>query len=153
MLQVTVKAKDLGKLRSALKQIDKGMGKELRQVWLKAAKHVLARAESAAPSYTAGALKARATQKAAFISITAGPRGDALAEFWGMKRRSGWYSHPRYRNSAGRQKRPWVGNQWDPGEQGGKPYFVGDAINDSVDEVIDILGDGIEDLARKAGFT
>lgn len=151
-LQITVKARDLDKLRAACKKVDRGLGKEFRQVWLKVAKHVLERAEAAAPSHTKGALKARATQKAAFVRITPGPRGDALAEFWGMRRRAGWYSHPRYRNSAGRQKRPWVGNQWDPGAQGGKPYFIGDAINDSVDEVVEILGDGVEDLARKAGF-
>lgn len=148
---VTVKAKDLGKLRKALKDIDKGLGKELRQVWLRAAKLVADRADSAAPQRAKGVIKPRATQRAAFVRVT--PRdGDELGVFLGMTRRSGWYRRGRYARSKGKQFRPWVGNQWDPGEQGGKPYFIGDAINESVDEVVDILGDGIEDLARRHGF-
>jgi hypothetical protein len=68
----------------------------------------------------------------------------------GARGRFGWYSNPRYSSSPARQFEPWVGNQWDPGEAGGAPYFIGPAINQSVDEIIEIYGDGIEDLARRA---
>ena len=148
---IRVQARDLGKLRSACKKIDKSLGKEFRQVWLKAAQLVADRAVAAAPARAKGAIKGRATQRAAHVRVTP-KRGDELAVFLGQTRRSGWYHRGRYHDSKGKQFRPWVGNQWDPGEQGGKPYFIGDAINESVDDVIEILGDGVEDLARKAGF-
>ena len=70
----------------------------------------------------------------------------------GQTRRSGWYSRLRYRGSAGRQFRKWVGNQWDPGETGAVPYEVGPAINASLDEVVDMYGDALERLFRRAGF-
>lgn len=148
---VTIKARDLGKFRTACKKVDQQMGKEFRQVWLKVANLVANKADAAAPARAKGVIKPRATQRAAMARVTV-KRGDELAVFLGQTRRSGWYRRGRYRDSKGKQFRPWVGNQWDPGEQGGKPYFIGDAINDSVDEAVDILGDGVEDLARKAGF-
>ncbi len=148
---VTIKARDLDKFRVACKKVDKALGKELRQVWLKAANLVEARAVAAAPTRAKKAIKGRATQRAAFIRVTP-RRGDELAVFLGQTRRSGWYRRGRYYDSKGKQFRPWVGNQWDPGENDGRPYFIGAAINDSVDEVVEILGDGVEDVARKAGF-
>lgn len=148
---VEIKARDLDKFRAACKKVDKELGKDLRQVWLKASKVVEARAVGAAPSRAKKAIKGRATQRAAFIRVTP-KRGDELAVVLGQTRRSGWYRRGRYYGSKGKQFRPWVGNQWDPGENEGKPYFIGDAINDSVDEVVEILGDGVEQVARKAGF-
>lgn len=148
---IRVQARDLGKLRSACKKIDKALGKEFRQVWLKAATLVAGRAAGAAPARAKGVIKPRATQRAAMVRVGV-KRGDELAVFLGQTRRSGWYHRGRYRGSAGKQFEPWVGSQWDPGDQGGKPYFIGDAINDSVDDVIEILADGVEELARKAGF-
>lgn len=151
MIQLVVRAKDLGKLRKAIKEVEQGLGKDFRQVWLRAAQLVADRADAAAPRRAKGVIKPRATQRAAFVRVTP-KRGDELGVFLGQTRRSGWYRRGRYHDSKGKQFRPWVGNQWDPGDQGGKPYFIGDAINDSIDEVIDILGDGVEDIARRAGF-
>lgn len=148
---VTVQARGLDQLRKALKRIDKDLGKELRQVWLRAARMVATRAEGAAPGRAKGTIKGRATQRAAFIRITP-KRGDELAVFLGQKQKSGWYGWRRYRESQGRQFRPWVGNQWDPGEQGGRPYFIGEPINQAAEEVVDMLADGVEDLARRAGL-
>ena len=52
--------------------------------------------------------------------------------------------------STGRQFEPWVGNQWEPGETGGSPYYIGDAINDSVDDAAELMIDRINKLAAKA---
>lgn len=145
---IRVEARGLDQLRKALKQIDPAIGKELRQVWLKAAKLVVERAEGSAPARAKGAIKGRATQRAAFIRVTP-KRGDELAVFMGQTQRSGWYGWRRYRQSAARQFRPWVGNQWDPGETGGKPYFIGEPINEAADEVVDMLGDEIELLVNR----
>lgn len=144
-----VNVRGLDEFRRELKRIDKTFGKELRQVHLKVAKLVTARAQSAAPARVSKSVRPKATQKAAAIRVTANPPY-ALGVFWGMRRRSGWYAARRYRGSSGRQFEPWVGNQWDPGEQGGKPYYIGDAINRSVNDVIELFGDEIERLAGRA---
>jgi hypothetical protein len=94
-------------------------------------------------------VKSRATSKSAFLDTVPKPPY-ALATIWGQKRRSGWYRAPRYAASTGRQFQSWVGNQWDPGEHGGEPYYIGPAIDASLDEVERIYMDGIEDLTRRA---
>jgi len=148
---LVVQARGLDDLRKALKRIDKELGKELRQVWLRAAKMVAARAEAAAPSRAKGVIKGRATQRAAFVRIT--PKGgDELGVFLGQTQRSGWYGWHRYRPAEARQFRPWIGNQWDPGETGGRPYFIGEPINRATDEVVDMIADGVVAVARRAGF-
>ena len=144
-----VEVRGLAEFRRELKKIDKAFGKELRQVHLAISKMVADRARAAAPPGIKKAIKARATQSAAYVSTVARP-DRALGVLWGMRKRSGWYGARRYRQSTGRQFEPWVGNQWDPGETGGQPYFIGPAINNSVDEVLEMYGDAIEVLAAKA---
>ncbi len=98
------------------------------------------------------AVKSRATSKSAYLDTVPKPPF-ALATIWGQKRRSGWYAAQRYGASTGRQFEPWVGNQWDPGETGSwgsSPYHIGPAIDASIDEVLDIYMDGIDDLTRRA---
>lgn len=148
---ITVRAKGLAELRKALREIDPALAKELRQVWLEVARVLAAKAAGAAPGRAKGAIRARATQRAAFVRVTP-KRGDELAVFLGQTRRSGWFAKPRYRGSRNRQFRPWVGNQWDPGDSGGKPYFIGDAINTGVEDAVDLVADGIDRVARRAGF-
>lgn len=148
-VHTAVKVRGLDEFRREIKKVDKEFGKELRQVHLAIAKMVAGRAQAAAPARVTKAIRPRATQKSAFVQTRTVPPY-ALGVFWGMRRRSGWYAAHRYRGSSGRQFEPWVGNQWDPGETGGQPYFIGPAINDSVDEVIDMYGDAIEKLAGKA---
>jgi hypothetical protein len=143
-----VRVRGLDDFRRELKKVDKALGKELRQVHLKVARLVADRAQRAAPGRTAKAISAAATQKVAAVRITP-KRGDELGVFMGMKRRSGWYAKGRYRASTGRQFRPWVGANWDPGDGGG-PYYIAPAINRSIDDVIDLYGDEIEKLAAKA---
>lgn len=100
-------------------------------------------------SRAAGAVKARSTNSSAFID-TVGKPPFALGVIWGQRKRSGWFANPRYSGSAGRQFDDWVGNQWDPGEHGGEPYFIGTAIDSSLDEVDDIYLEGVDDLVRRA---
>ena len=141
------------------KAVDKAFGKELRQAHLKIAKLVESRTHSKmkgggrqASKATKG-VKAKATQKMAAIITTPGPDGFTLAVIWGQKRRSGWFGYRRYLGSGAHQAQPWVGNQYEPGEAAGKPYYLGDAANESIDEAIDIFADAVTVIARKAGFT
>lgn len=140
-----------------LKAVDRDLGKELRQAHLQIARLIEGRAQARMlrggpqAAEAAKGVKGRATQKQAMLSITNRPPF-TLPVVMGQRRRSGWYAARRFRGSTARQFQPWVGNQWDPGETGGKPYFVGPAINESIDEAIDLFGDAIDDLARRAGF-
>ncbi len=137
---VTVNARGLKELRRDLKRADRAIGKEFRQVWLAAARLVAAEAKTAAPGSSGRAITGRATQRAAAVRISA-RRGDELARFFGARRRAGWYARGRYRDSDGRQFRPWVGNQWDPGEAGGRPHFIGEPINAAAERVVDLVAD------------
>lgn len=148
---VQVEARGLAEFRKAAKAIDRELGKDFRQAWLKAARLGADRAQAGAPASARASIKGRATQRAAFIRITP-KRGDELARFLGQKRRSGWYSRGRYSESSGRQFRPWVGNQWDPGARNAVPYFIGEPINDAVPEVVDLVADEVEALADRLGL-
>lgn len=152
---MTVEIRGLREFRRELRQIDSRMGNEVRKVHRRVADLVARRAVAGAlaggrqAAAAAKAIKPRATNTSAKIETVRRPPF-ALGVFWGQKRRSGWYANPRYSESTARQFPPWVGNQWDPGETGGKPYHIGPAINASLDEVEDIYLEGIDDIARRA---
>jgi hypothetical protein len=149
-MRVAVEVDGLKDFRRELRRLDdKQLRNGMTAIHRDIATMVRGRAVSAAPADVKRSIGHRANQKGAFITTRPRPPR-ALGVFWGMRRRSGWYSASRYRRSRGRQFEPWVGNQWDPGERGGQPYFIGDAINDSVDEVIEKMAEGMEDLARRA---
>lgn len=145
-----VEIEGLKAFRRELRKLDdKTLRNGMTPVFREVAKLVRGRAEGAAPGDVKRSLGHRANVRGAFITTRSVPPR-ALGVFWGAKARFGWYSKARYSGSRGRQFEPWVGNQWDPGERGGQPYFIGDAINDSIDEVVEIVAKGIEDLADKA---
>lgn len=144
-----VKIEGLRRFTRELNKVDRELGREMRQVHLRVAGLVADRSRAAASSRASRGIKPKATQRAARLQVVSKPEY-ALAFYLGTRRRSGWYARKRYDRSKGRQFRPWVGNQWEPGETGGKPYFIGDAINRSLDEVIEIYDEGITELARKA---
>lgn len=152
-----IQIQGLAKFTRELKRVDSEFGKELRQSHLRVARlienRVQARMARGGPQARAvvKGVKTKATQKQTVVSVTDNP-AFTLGVVWGQKRRSGWYVNRRYRQSKARQFEPWVGNQWDPGDMAGKPYFVGPAVNESIDEAIDIFGDAVDDLARRAGF-
>jgi len=139
----------LREFHGELRRMSRELGREMRQAHLKVAALVAGRAKGAAPAGLSGAITPRATQKAAFIGVRAKP-AYALGVFMGARGRFGWYSNPRYRGSSARQFEPWVGNQWDPGDAGGAPYFIGPAINRSVDDIVELYGDEVDRLAHRA---
>lgn len=149
-MTVRVEVKGLKDFRRELRKLD---SRELRNgltaIYRDIAKLVRSRAEGAAPGDVKRAIGHKANRRGAFITVRPVPEY-ALGVFLGAKGRFGWYSAHRYQQSSARQFEPWVGNQWDPGEPGGEPYFIGPAINRAVDDVVEKLADGIEDLARKA---
>lgn len=155
MARSGVQIRGLREFQKELRQIDPKMLNELRAVHRKVSDLVGDRARAAMAgggrqaAKAAKGVKSRATSKSAFIETVPKPPF-ALGVIWGQTRRSGWYARRRYTESTGRQFEPWVGNQWDPGDFGGKPYFIGEAINRSLDDVEDIYLDGIDDLARRA---
>lgn len=142
-----VKIRGLREFRSELRRVD--LHKDLRVANKLIADLVADKARGAAPESLKKAIRPRGTQRGAFVDLVARPPR-ALGVFLGMRRRSGWYAHPRYSQSRGRQFAPWVGNQWVPGATGGKPYFVGEPINRAIPQAIDLLGDEIEQLAKRA---
>jgi hypothetical protein len=144
----TVFIRGLDEFRRELKRLDKTLGKELRQVHLRISQMVAPRVQAAAPGRAKGAISPKATQKAAQLLVTSG-RGDALAVFLGMTRRSGWYAKGRYSESSGRQFRPWVGNTWEIGSGGG-PYYIGPVLRSSLDDIAELAFDEIEKLAKGA---
>lgn len=146
----SVRVKGLKPLARRLKAIDKSYGKELRKAMLLVSDLMATASVTAADRRAKKAIKGRATQKSAFVRVSSGRRGDSLAVVMGQKQRSGWYGFRRYRPSTGRQFRPWAGNQWDPGDSTAMPYEIGPAINETVPEAVDILGDALQDLIDRA---
>lgn len=104
------------------------------------------RARAAAPSRIQRGIQKRADATGAYVDVIRRPP-DAVGRVMGANRRFGWYEKSQFMESAGKQFEPWVGNQWAPGANAGKPYYIGDAINEAVDEIIELFG---EDIMRKA---
>jgi len=132
-------AEFLAGLQAANVQTTKAMTTAHRRV----AALVVKRAKPAAPGDTKAALRPIGRKDQAVIRVGSKP-GRAIGTFMGAKRRFGWYAAGRYQASKGRQFRPWVGNQWDPGEQAGKPYFIGSPINESTEEALEVYQDELE---------
>lgn len=151
MTQPEVQVRGLNEFRRELRRIDGSrFANTTRRVHRKVADLVAGKARAAAGSRLGRAIKPSATNNSAKVVMVDNPP-DALAKLWGTNRRTGWYAAPRFAASTGRQHPTWVGNQWDPGENGGKPYIVGDAINASVDEIERIyLVDLIDEVTRDA---
>lgn len=124
---------------------DKALRNGLTPVYRDGAKLIRERAERAARSDVRRAIGHRANTRGAFLTLQPKPRY-ALAVFLGAKGRFGWYGARRYQASSARQFRPWIGQAWELADI----YDIGGAIEGSIDEFIDLLGDHIEDLARRA---
>lgn len=106
-------------------------------------------ARAASPARLQQAIQKRATSEYASIQVIHRP-ADALGRFMGANRRFGWYAAPKFKDSTGKQFPKWVGNQWDPGDNAGKPYYIGDAINELIDKIVDLYGDDIMEKAKPA---
>ena len=110
---------------------------------------LLKQAKPSAPGFTKDSMRAEGTNTAAKITVNyAHPA--SIGTFMGAKQRFGWYGAERYAGSSGRQFQPWVGNQWVPGEQSGKPYYIGEPLNEATDEAVEMYADEILKLVRLA---
>jgi hypothetical protein len=125
----------LPEFRRALRALGREWPRELRKVNKTIADEAVALARSDAAerggvwAKAAKAIRARATQNEARIAVRPGPKYPfALAAFWGMKRRTGWYGAKRFRGSGGHQHAPWVGASWRVAERGEGPYVINDAL-------------------------
>lgn len=119
--------------------------RRLSAIHRKAARLVADDADNAAPTRAKRSIRGSGSQRAATVRIRA-RRGDELAVFMGQKRRSGWFAAPRYRGATGRQFRPWIGQDWDPGDL----YEIGPAMERSLDRVEEIYLDELEGLLTDA---
>ncbi|WCO67874.1 hypothetical protein PO878_03940 [Iamia majanohamensis] len=66
----------------------------------------------------------------------------APVAFWGAKGHSGWYAAKRYRDSAGRQHPPWIGNSWSVAVRSGGPYVINPMLAARLPEIEDMYLDG-----------
>lgn len=86
------------------------------------------------------------------IRGTGGPAGARIgidrvanAAFWGAHKRTGW------NDGNGPANQPaWVGASWQVGVAGQGPYAINPAIADHMDEIIEMYGDGIDDITSRA---
>lgn len=131
-------------LRRLASQVD-----DLTIAYAKVSEMLRDRARAASPSSVSSAIQKQTNPKGASIQVIHRP-ARALGVFMGANRRFGWYAAPQFAQSSGRQFEKWVGNQWSPGSDAGKPYFIGDAVNNSIDEALELLADEIMHLARFA---
>lgn len=80
-----------------------------------------------------GAIRGRGSQQKASLTVRpskSARNATAMANvaFWGAKKRTGWYSRPRYSQSPARQHPEWVGNTWDVMDPTGGPYAINAAL-------------------------
>lgn len=84
------------------------------------------------------------------VKVTVGSPASApfgRAVFWGAKRRVGWFAADKYAGSAGRQFPEWVGNAWRPAVKGEGPYVINDSLADHVDDIVDVYGKQMDQVA------
>jgi hypothetical protein len=133
-----VEVRGLDQFRKELRQLDRSFGKELGQANKRAAEVVAtaARAKALATGGVAAKaapdIKTAAQQRAAKLVLDATRHGYAIGAFAGSKQYA--------------QFKPWQG----PEIEEGKGYAVGPAIVEKEDEFLNVYGNALEDLARRA---
>lgn len=145
----------LPELRRELRKLDdpKGWTKELSLANRTIAKKAAAWAQSEASgmggpqAHFARAIRGYGTVTGARIGIN---NGNANAAFWGAKKRTGWYARGRYSGSSGQQHERWIGNGWDVARRGQGPYAINASLADNLNRIVDLYGDAIDDITRRA---
>jgi hypothetical protein len=144
-----------------LARVDSRFDEQFRRVFADVTDLMVVRSQSGSPERLRAAISPAETARAARVRLSRRPP-DALARFFGAKRRTGWFAsmYADVSKKHGpdtaedrfpdRQFPPWVGNQWDPGETGGVPYHVGPAVNSAVPEAIDLLLQGLDRIFERA---
>jgi hypothetical protein len=140
-----IEVRGLKEALAAMRKVDKQIPKTVRRIHKEVGEVVASRARSAADRRTASAIKSRSTQRNAKIIVGLRPPV-AIGRVVGANRRFGWYSHPRYRGSSGRQYRPHLGSSWTPEQL----YQVGPAMPPAMDEALKLLEERFTDLFREA---
>lgn len=144
-----IRVEGLDELRRELRKLDDaGLTNALRQANYDVAEHVIARAKAAASTklQRKAADSMTASRQAARAQINAG--GSKAPFFGGAEFGAGQGQRrvgPSGRQFLGHnQFEAWRGNGMDAG------YFLYPTIRDETDEIIDIYGDEIERISRKA---
>lgn len=102
-----------------------------------------------------GAIRGRGSQQKASLTVRpskSARNATAMANvaFWGAKKRTGWYSRPRYSQSPARQHPEWVGNTWDVMDPTGGPYAINAALARYEGDLIEALWAALSRITSKA---
>jgi hypothetical protein len=131
--------------RRQVRNANQRIGKKV-EGWAKTEARAGTRMQAAASK----ALLGGSTNDYAFVRITRDKKVPfALAAFWGVKGRRGWYASEKYRSSGKDQFPAWVGTGWKWGGSGG-PYAINDTLRKREDEVVDLYRDAIEEAFSNA---
>lgn len=95
----------------------------------------------------AGAIKGRGGATGAYIQIA---DEEANMAFWGGKKRTGWYTRYRFKDSPRAQHPAWVGNSWDVGVAGQGPYAINDTIAERLDDIQQMYGEAVDRIWGEA---
>lgn len=145
MAEQVIRIEGLNEFRRELKNIDSDLPKELRRGHKKVGDFAADRVRPFAPGRTKAAIKGRGTQREATLKVGHNPPY-SVAKMVGANRRFGWYGKARYRSSAGRQFQPHLGASWTPGQL----YYIGPPLMASLDDIVEIWGEMLDDLTKKA---
>jgi hypothetical protein len=160
-LRFPIEARGLREFQKELRSVDDRFDGEFRRVFADVTDLMEVAAKRGAGSRLAAAIRPAETARAARLRLTRNPP-DALARFYGAKRRTGWFAamfgdvasefgvSEADRRFPDRQFPPWIGNQWEPGATGGVPYLIGEPINRTVPQAIDLLNDGLGRIFDRA---
>lgn len=129
-----------------LRSLSKDLPRELRPIHLRAAQLVAPKAAASfasrrgVPGAVAASVKAMAQQRVAIVRIGGAGKAEAAlgAEFGGGKYGKG---NPTPAGGHTTQFEPW---------RKGDGYSLFPALRSSTDEIVDLYGDALEDLARRA---
>lgn len=144
-------------LRTALKELDATLPKQLNKVTKAGAEIVASDARSRASAVSplaakmSGQIKSSGTATGALVTLSAtASKPQALAAFLGMTRRTGWFARPRYGSEgSGGQHLPWISTGWKVGDPSNGPRAINPAFAAKQEEFIKQLEAGLTEFASK----
>lgn len=146
---------DAAALRKALAAAGPAWEKDLvsahREVAKKAANLARAAARGGTKRQAAAAKAIGQSASKAGAKLTVGAPSGApygRAEFWGARRRFGWYAAEKYDGSRGQQSPNWVGNTWRAGVKGEGPYVLNDTLADHIEDIKAVYAAQLDAVAK-----
>lgn len=145
-------------LRTALKELDATLPKQLNKVTKAGAEIVASDARSRASAVSplaakmSGQIKSSGTATGALVTLSAtASKPQALAAFLGMTRRTGWFAQGKYGDAKGSrgQHLPWIATGWKVGDPSGGPRAINPAFAAKQEEFIKQLEAGLTEFASK----